>query len=99
MLRVKLFPILILIFLVIGSCEKETPEFQDVPEFWNVNYDNPQLSGVYVTIDVSGRVLDQNHNGISNAIIEVGSKTAQTDENGIYTVENVQVDKQFALIQ
>jgi len=87
------------ILLALLSCKKEEVERQEIPEFFNVNYNNPQLSGNMVTIDVRGRVLDFAGNSLSGALVEIGKESTTTDEYGFYEFDQVAVDKSFALIR
>lgn len=39
--------------------------------------------------DISGTITDENGNPVSGAAVEIGGKTALTDENGEFTIEDV----------
>jgi len=61
---------------------------------------NPQLSGNTVNASFMGRVTDkETFDPIEGALVKIGNETTTTNELGLYLIENVQVDENFAWIQ
>ena len=55
--------------------------------------------GVTVQRDFVGTVVDESNLAISNATVNIGVKTAQTDANGVFLIEDANVQEQFAYIE
>ena len=68
---------------VISSCKKDK--------------NNP--SGTTVTSSIFGRVVDENGFGIYGATAQAGDKTATTDANGIFKINDVTLSKNHALVK
>ncbi len=78
-----LLPLLILFTI---SCNKEE------------NKDTPAASGTY-SISIAGQIKGENGLPLVNASVQVGSKTALTDNNGIFLIEKVSVPKGRAVVK
>ena len=89
----------IVLFLFI-SCNKDddnnsvTPR----PENPNVSLANPQISGQSVVASFTGIVKDMQGAAVVGALVSCGNKSTQTNERGIYLLEQASVDKDFALV-
>ncbi|MBK9318515.1 MAG: carboxypeptidase regulatory-like domain-containing protein [Bacteroidetes bacterium] len=62
------------------------------------NKDTPAASGSY-TITIAGQIKGENGLPLENASIQVGNKSAQTDNNGIFFIEKVNVNKGRAVVK
>lgn len=62
------------------------------------NKDTPAVSGSY-TITIAGQIKGENGLPLENASIQVGNKSAQTDNNGIFFIEKVNVNKGRAVVK
>ncbi len=78
-----LLPLLILFTI---SCNKDE------------NKDTPAASGTY-SISIAGQIKGENGLPLVNASVQVGSKTALTDNNGIFLIEKVSVPKGRAVVK
>ncbi|MBK7888854.1 MAG: carboxypeptidase regulatory-like domain-containing protein [Bacteroidetes bacterium] len=81
--------ILVLLSFLIGftfSCNKDE------------NNETPDASGSY-TITIAGQIKGENGLPLVNASIQVGNKSAQTDNNGIFLIEKVSVNKTRAVVK
>lgn len=54
--------------------------------------------GATVSKDFLGQIVDENENPIQNAVVKIGSNTAQTDVNGVFMIHNASVKSNFAFI-
>jgi len=55
--------------------------------------------GSRVSRDFIGQIVDVNKNPIQNATVSIGSKSVQTDENGVFIINDANVYQQFAHIK
>lgn len=62
------------------------------------NKDTPAASGSY-TITIAGQIKGENGLPLVSASVQVGSKTALTDNNGIFLIEKVSVPKGRAVVK
>jgi len=106
MLKHKLAPI-ILAFAVLTACQKEsenpnsgqqnqTIEDPADPPFSSAN---PQLSGNTVQASFVGKVTDLDGTSISGAQVSIGAQTTTTNSEGVFQVQSVSVDEQYALVK
>lgn len=81
-----------LLFLI--SCQKE------------VKIDNPGTGGGAGTVinpspvqgSLTGKVVDDNNNAVTGALVKAGSNTATTDSRGLFRFNNIQLDKYSSLV-
>lgn len=74
------------------SCNDDNDVIDDTPQF---NYDQ----GNSVNRNFHGLILDTNGNPISNASVQIGSSTAQTNSNGLFIINSVSVKEKFAHVK
>ncbi|RZJ68241.1 MAG: carboxypeptidase regulatory-like domain-containing protein [Flavobacterium sp.] len=55
--------------------------------------------GSAVSRDFIGQVVDANDDPIQNATVKIGSSTVQTDENGVFIINEAQVHQKFAYVK
>lgn len=96
-MKTKLFFLLCLI-AVITSCENERissedQQNDDTPSNFHENF------GDQITRSFIGNVIDINKNPIESATISIGDDEVQTDNNGVFIIEDAQVNKRFAYIE
>lgn len=75
----------------------------------NPNDDNPSSSqnddtfaenfGAAVNRDFIGQVVDKDNHPIQGVTVSIGTSTAQTDINGVFIINNANVNQKFAYIQ
>jgi hypothetical protein len=53
----------------------------------------------YVTASIAGRILDNNKQPVSGALVKAGSLTATSDVNGSFRITNVSLDKNAGFIK
>ncbi len=78
----------VLVLLIIVSCQKS-----------NNGPDAPNNEKEMVTASISGRVLDENKQPVSGAVVKAGSLTATTDLNGKFRINNASLDKNAGFIK
>ena len=84
----------ILSLLLFVSCQKE------------VSQTNPGTGGNTGTTvnptpvqgSLTGKVVDNNNNAVSGALVKAGSNTATTDNRGLFRFNNIQLDKYSSLV-
>jgi hypothetical protein len=80
---------MLLVIALLNSCRKDYAREQykeDIP------FIKPDLT-VKIPVDVSGFITDENNNPVFNTAVEVGSKTAVTDEFGYFRITTASVPK------
>jgi hypothetical protein len=96
--------VLFLVFLALCSCSKD----DEVSS--NANNNTPaqtvsdadfalQNFGSALTTNFSGTIKDATGNPVNEVQIAIGSATAITDENGVFTIANANVNENFAYIK
>lgn len=88
----------IFIFGLTISCNKDSlsndnQNIDDTPSTFHENFGNE------IVRSFIGNVIDLNKNPIENVTISIGNDAVQTDENGVFMIENAQVNEQFAFIK
>lgn len=77
------------------SCNDNDDDFsQEENSNATINYD----FGSTVSRDFIGQIIDENENPISNATVNIGSASAQTDINGVFIIKNASVKSNFAYV-
>lgn len=80
---------------LLTSCNDNDDNFsQDENQNATINYD----FGSTVSRDFIGQIVDESENPISNAIVNIGSTSAQTDVNGVFIIKNAAVKSNFAYV-
>jgi hypothetical protein len=103
MKNIKKFPKLILVLLfstlLITSCQKDEPynggsgEQEIIPDTFSEYFGN-SISRKFL-----GNVIDTNKNPIEGVTITIGNKTATTDSNGVFIIDNANVKEQFGYVK
>ena len=60
--------------------------------------DTPVNFGSEVSKNFTGQILDENNNPVSNVAITVANKSATTDVNGVFIINNATVRDKFAFV-
>ncbi len=60
--------------------------------------DTPLNFGSEVSKNFTGQILDENNNPVSNVAITVANKSATTDVNGVFIINNATVRDKFAFV-
>ncbi len=99
------FTFLFSLILIVGisSCKKKKIEDEEKPLIENPG---PNVStkpavldlGNKVTAKFFARVVDENGSAVENATVNVGYKTAVTDENGVAIISNANVPEKLAYL-
>jgi hypothetical protein len=55
--------------------------------------------GNEVSKNFTGRIVDESNNPLANVAITVGNKSANTDINGVFIINNATVHEKFAFIK
>ncbi|WP_406684926.1 carboxypeptidase-like regulatory domain-containing protein [Seonamhaeicola sp. MEBiC1930] len=96
-MRTKLFLTLCLIGTLLSCNEEKLPDDNlnndDTPTNFHENF------GDETTRTFIGNIIDINSNPVEGAIISIGSSQTQTDENGVFIINNAQVNDRFAFIK
>lgn len=95
-MKTKLFFTLCFI-ATLASCNKDP-----LPDNGQINVtptDFQEYFGNEITRSFLGNVVDANNNPIENVLISIGSTQVQTDDNGVFIIENAQVNERFAYIK
>ena len=90
----KIILLLLVGVLAIASCKKDTITI-DPP---TPPIDNTR-NFVQVNTSLAGQVVDKDNTPISNALVSFGTESISTDENGIFTFENVTVLENRAFVK
>lgn len=61
--------------------------------------DTPLNFGNEVTKSFTGQIVDESNNPVASVAITVGNKTANTDINGVFIINNATVHEKFAFIK
>lgn len=83
------FSAILLALLIIVSCQKSGTGGPDTPN------NEKEI----VTASISGRILDENKQPVSGAVVKAGSLTATTDINGNFRINNASLDKNAGFIK
>lgn len=92
-----LLPILLILLI---SCDESEINFSEekVTIVTPSNVDLSSNFGLEISRNFLGRVIDLNENPIPNTTINIGNKTATTDVNGIFMINDATVFEHFAYI-
>lgn len=85
--------ILVLLFpFLFNSCSNDSGIDEN-------SVDTPLNFGSEVSKSFTGQIVDESNNPIANVAITVGNKTANTDSNGVFIINNATVHEKFAFIK
>jgi len=86
-MKAKLFLFLSLVVLTFGGCKKD-----------NDDSSSGGSTGLKVKTSLSGRIFDESGIAVSGATVMAGNVTAITDQYGIYTIADVELAKERAIV-
>lgn len=96
MIKLKIFLTLFLTSVCLLGCN---PNDDDNPtDNPNPNGSISENFGASVTRDFIGQVVDVNNVPVHHATVKIGTNTAQTDENGVFIINEADVYERFAYI-
>ncbi len=91
--------ILAIFFMSFISCDNESYDDR-LTENPTVVPDNfSEYFGNDISRDFMGKVIDVNHNPISNVEISIGSDAVLTDVNGVFVIRDADVKERFAYVK
>ncbi|OEK07948.1 hypothetical protein A8C32_15905 [Flavivirga aquatica] len=78
------------------SCETNDDNSipDEKPNDTTINYN----FGSTASKDFIGQIVDENENPIQNAMVNIGSSSAETDANGLFIIKNASVKSKFAYV-
>ncbi|MFK7833513.1 MAG: hypothetical protein AB8B52_09565 [Winogradskyella sp.] len=84
--------------LTVTSCEKDdgnsaNPQQEIIPDTFSEYFGNS------ISRDFLGNVIDINHNPIEGVTITIGNETATTDSNGIFILNDANVNERFGYVK
>lgn len=91
---------LIFTFCLIGlfmSCDKDNISNDDQQDDTPSNFS--EYFGSEITRSFLGNVMDSNGNPIEGVTISIGTDQVQTDANGVFSMEDAQVNQRFAYVK
>ncbi|WP_179315408.1 carboxypeptidase-like regulatory domain-containing protein [Winogradskyella undariae] len=91
------FKLFVLLFMAMTMFNCETDDSGDYGSSQGINQEFE--FGAIIQKDFIGTVVDESNIAISNATVIIGAKTAQTDSNGVFIIEDADVQEKFAYIQ
>lgn len=89
-----IFSLLVIIIMTLTSCDNG--EINLHPEDDATNF--TEHFGATANKNFMGKIVDENNNPIDGVSINIGSKTATTDANGVFIIKNADVYEQFAYV-
>lgn len=102
MTNIKKFPNLILVLLIslitVTSCERDDSnsggeQQENIPDTFSEYFGN-QISRNFL-----GNIIDSNKNPIEGVTVSIGNETATTDSNGVFIINNADVNERFGYIK
>lgn len=103
MKHIKTFSNLILVLLfsafMMTSCQKDDGNPGDGEQQENIPETFSEYFGNAISRDFLGNVIDTNNNPIGGVTITIGNKTATTDNNGIFIINNADVKERFGYVK
>lgn len=96
----KLFKSLFILLcvLIVSSCEEDNWNTNNPPVDEEQQSDFSENFGSSFNARFIGKVVNENNNPVSDAIVSVGNIIATTDVNGIFSIQNASVFEKFAYI-
>jgi len=87
----KLFLLVLLFPFLFSSCSNDSGNNGN-------SIDTPLNFGSEVSKNFSGQIIDENNIPLSNVAITISNKTATTDVNGVFIINNATVREKFAFV-
>ncbi|MCH2196477.1 carboxypeptidase-like regulatory domain-containing protein [Kordia sp.] len=105
MKKLQYLPLILLLIFSFTNCENDDVE-ETTTEIPDTNQ-NPEPGPITFNYDFGndvnrnfiGRVVNKNNQPLASATITIGNETTQTDLNGMFVMNNVQVKENFAYIR
>ena len=89
--------VMVMLMMVLTSCNPN--ESVDMPEVPEGTLGNSQIDfGSNIQRDFMGRIVDQSSIPLDNVNITIGNKTAITDNNGMFVINDVSVKERLGFI-
>ncbi|MFD2725227.1 carboxypeptidase-like regulatory domain-containing protein [Hyunsoonleella rubra] len=85
------------LFGALLSCDKDNVSGDDQQNDTPSNFS--EYFGNEITRSFLGNVVDSNGNPLENVTITIGTDQVQTDENGVFSFEDAQVNQRFAYVK
>ncbi len=85
------------LFGMLMSCDKDTISNDDQQNDTPSNFS--EYFGSEITRSFLGNVMDSNGNPIEGVTISIGTDQVQTDANGVFSMEDAQVNQRFAYVK
>lgn len=93
------FIIYLAVTFVLFSCKKaEIIPISDI-ENGPATGSNALYSGTMIQSTIGGKVIDESNNSIANALVTIGNQTTNTNEDGVFLIQNVSVDSKRAYVK
>lgn len=92
MISKKLLILVLLVPFLFNSCSNDSGIDEN-------SVDTPLNFGNEVSKSFTGQIVDESNNPIANVVITVGNKTANTDRNGVFIINNATVHEKFTFIK
>lgn len=96
MIKTRLFLMMFLAALLCVSCDPNDDANPNVNPNGNDNFS--EHFGASASRDFIGQVVDVNGQAIQNATVKIGTSTKQTDKNGMFILNDADVNERFAYI-
>ncbi len=90
--KLKIFFFLLLSSLLIIGCSNNDQGTDYSSIDFTKNFGNPAFKNII------GQVVDENNNPVKDAIINIGTSTTQTDDNGVFVIKSAPAYTQFAYV-
>ena len=92
MISKKLLILVLLVPFLFNSCSNDSGIDEN-------SVDTPLNFGNEVSKSFTGQIVDESNIPVANVVITVGNKTANTDRNGVFIINNATVHEKFAFIK
>jgi hypothetical protein len=92
MVSKRLLILILLVPFLFNSCSNDSGIDKN-------SVDTPLNFGNVVSKSFTGQIVDESNNPLANVVITVGNKTANTDRNGVFIINNATVHEKFAFIK
>lgn len=92
MISKRLLILVLLVPFLFNSCSNDS-RIDENSAYTPLNFGNE------VSKSFTGQIVDESNNPIANVLITVGNKTANTDRNGVFIINNATVHEKFAYVK
>jgi hypothetical protein len=92
MISKRLLFLVLLVPFLFNSCSNDSGIDEN-------SVDTPLNFGNEVSKSFTGQIVDESNIPVANVVITVGNKTANTDRNGVFIINNATVHEKFAFIK